>query len=119
MNVHSFGVIVMGLANSCRFLCPMLAAILPIGSSASWAAPRVDEPVRVAVGDLDFSSARDVGLFRTRVDKAARSLCGRQSQLDFLEMNACYRAVRDQCVRKLSPAQRRELLATSSKIKVW
>jgi UrcA family protein len=108
------------LAGSCRLLCPTLAAILAIASSdASRAAQRADNSARLVVGDLDFSSARDVELFRRRVDKVERSLCRRESQLDFLEMSACYRLVRDQCLRKLSDGQRRELLATSDRIRMW
>jgi UrcA family protein len=81
-------------------------------SAACAAQPRSDA-VHVVVGDLDFSSARDVARFASRVDTAARSLCRQQSQLDFLETGACYRWVRAQFVRQLSDAQRRQLLAAS------
>ena len=108
-----------GFAGCCRVPAPLLAVILSISGGATWATPHPDDSVSVVVGDLNFSSARDVELFTRRVDKAARTLCTRRSQLDFYEMNACYRAVRRQCVRKLSDSQRRELLATSSKIRKW
>jgi UrcA family protein len=98
-----------------RVVGALLAALLALaGGSAARAAPRLDEAVRVVIGDLDFSSARDIELFRRRVDQAARALCGRQGQLDFLETHACYRGVRDQFVRKLSDGQRRQLFAISS-----
>jgi len=107
------------LGGSSRFLCASLSVILSLAAGdASRAAPRPDGSVGVSVGDLDFSNARDVELFRRRVDRAARTLCGRQAQLDFLETNACYRGVRDQVVRKLADDQRRRLLATSGKF-IW
>lgn len=106
-------------AGSCRIL-PISAAVLIIASGGvSWAQAAPDEPVRIVVGDLDFSRARDVELFRRRVDQAAGPLCRREGQLDFYELNACYRGVRRQAVRHLSDDQRRALLATSSKIRMW
>jgi UrcA family protein len=101
-----------------RILLPIAAACLLIAAGPTWA-QAADAPVRVVVGDLDFSSPRDVEMFKRRVDDAARTLCGRESQLDFHEASACYRGVRRQCVRQLSDAQRRALLAASSRIRIW
>jgi hypothetical protein len=58
-------------------------------------------------------------VFKRRVDAAARALCGRESQLDFYETNACYRGVRRQCVRQLSREQRRALVTTAPGIRLW
>ena len=99
--------------SSCRVLCVALSAAAAIASGAAASAQPAGVAVRVAIGDLDFSSARDVAVFRQRVDKAARSLCTRESQLDVLEMTACQRAIRAQCLRNLSDVQRRQLLATT------
>jgi UrcA family protein len=102
-----------------RILLLIPAATLALAAGGPAWAQRHDEPVRVAVGDLDFSSPRDVELFRRRVDEAARTLCRRESQQDFYEASACYRGIRRQCVRQLSDAQRRALLATSRTIRIW
>ncbi len=102
-----------------RRILPIWAAVLITASGgASWAGP-ADVPVRVVIGDLDFSRVGDVELFRRRVDEAAGHLCGREGQLDFYERNACYRGVRRQSVRHLSDDQRRALLATSREIRMW
>lgn len=89
-------------------------ASLALGSFA-WAAPHGDGPVRMSVGDLDFSNARDVELFNRRVDQAARTLCGREGQLDFFEANACRRGVRRRVARMLSDDQRRALFSAKPK----
>jgi UrcA family protein len=103
----------------CRASVPLLATLFVVLGPASSAAPQPDESVSVVVGDLDFSSPRDIDVFTRRVDKGARSLCRREGQLDFLEMNACLHAIRRQCLRQLTDGQRRELLAASSKIRMW
>jgi len=106
-------------AGSCHILPISLAVLSIVSGDASWAQRTTGLPMRVVVGDLDFSRARDVELFKRRVDHAAGRVCGRESQLDFYEMNACYRGVRRQSLRQLSDDQRRALLATSSEIRMW
>jgi UrcA family protein len=120
MLIHSsIGCSMTKQALSSRIPLLITAAILAIGCGGGAWAQHPDQPVRVVVGDLDFSNPRDIERFKRRVDDAARTLCGRDGQLDFYEANACYRGVRRQCVRELSDAQRRALLATSGRIRLW
>ena len=96
----------------------LAAAILAAAPAAVAAAAPSPESLRVAVADLDFANPDDVARFNARVETAARALCRREPQLDFLETGACRRAVRAQCLRQLTETQRRQLLAASDRIRL-
>ncbi len=103
---------------SVRPFAAALSLSVSLLSAGAGAAERPDASVRVTVGDLDFSKARDVALFARRIDQAARTLCRPDDQLDFLERSACYRGVHERVLQALKAAQRRQLFAASGALGV-